>query len=232
MLDLFGNIKEWSCDTGFTQVSNVSAYHKNSNKIYTCNNEQCPFGTRKYLPKNKRYPNFLYCPLCNTKMFRNDLLGERISIIDNTIRKLGAANPTAYNLAKESFVFFAIMLDAATDMIWPYEVCSLNYLLDIAPKINDIEAIAHITKFSSKINFVQYNNIETILSTHIPLSSFISQSITTAPQRQVDLCKILKPILPESGHPNYTDPTWYFYVWRQFGIVKCEKIGRYNYIYK
>lgn len=222
-------IENWSNDVIF--VSNGSfSHYENSSNLYECKTLTCAFDARRYVPTNSIYPDNMNCPLCGSKMSRYGLPSDWHSI-DNKIKEIGAGQPDGYELAKQSMAMLKRIMISESETSWPYEVFALDYLLDVAPKINDQDTIKYITAFIDEVNLEKYKDISDILAVAYPLQVFIKTNISNIPQRQVDLCKILSPLLLKDKHPNYTDPTWHFYVWRQFGLVKCEKKGRYNYIF-
>jgi hypothetical protein len=62
------------------------------------------------------------------------------------------------------------------------------------------------------------------------LLAFRQKWITNSPAKQKELVEILSTYIPQGTPPNFSDGTWYFYVWRQFGFIHVEKKGRYNFV--
>lgn len=223
------SIDNWSNDVVFI-ANGIFSYFENSRNLYECRTLTCTFDTRRYKPKDSIYPNSLKCPICGAKIYRYNLSSDWHSI-DNKIKEIGAGLPAGYELAKQSMAMLRRIMIAESENSWPYDVFSLDYILDIAPKINDQATIKYISNLIDEMNLKKYKNIEDILGVAEDLQIFIKTNISDTPQRQVDLCKILSPLLLKDKPPNYNDPTWHFYVWRQFGLVRREKRGRYNYIF-
>lgn len=115
---------------------------------------------------------------------------------------------------------------------YPYNILSLDLIIDIAPKINDQKLMKQIVKDIQYINFQNYdkNIIYAVFNMAEFLQDFRNRFITKNPAKQKELVEILQSYIPKNTPPEFSDGTWYFYVWRQFGMVKVEKKGRFNYI--
>lgn len=149
------------------------------------------------------------------------------------INRLPAGTPEKYYSAIQSWKYFVDYYECFEyPKPFPCGITALDVILDIAPKINDKKIIKEVLHDLNYINLGTYDKYQMLemFSLAEPLEAFRQKWITHSPAKQKELVEILSTYIPQGTPPNFSDGTWYFYVWRQFGIVHIEKKGRYNYV--
>lgn len=149
------------------------------------------------------------------------------------IRNLHTGTPETYNIAVAKWNLF---VDYYKKFYEPYPwkgiLFELNTILDIAPKINDQKTMQKVLKDVEEMPLVRYDYrlVWAIFNMAGALVRFRKNCLAKTPIKQKELVELLNKYIPHGVPPQFSDGTWYFYVWRQFGIVKIEKKGRYNYV--
>lgn len=215
--------------------------------IFRCKNRKCEAVHLKL--SASVIPDVCNCPLCGTPMLNEEIVSRWVHSL-SLLNNAHAGTPNGLNKAKYAWPFFYryyhALFEAEEIESWNADVPSLEYILDILSKINISDKFEKICREMQSMKLDRYPEIEEnckyILELQKASTTFISECITEKPQKQVDLVKKfssrIEPILesmgqePEARKAIYVDAKWYFYVWRQFGLVKCTKVGRYNMIYK
>lgn len=160
---------------------------------------------------------------------------EIIYFLNNQkIKSARAGNPVGYKKSLHSWkALKKIPYKTKSHSLAKNVIPCLDYILDVSAKINDKNTMIDVLNYCRTTKFKQYpfDHIQLAFSIADDLKEFRETNITTTPQKQVELVEKLNHIIANPIHQKYGDGSYYFYVWRQFGIVKCEKRGRYNYIY-
>ncbi len=221
------------------ELTELTAF--NIQGVYKCKNFECEQGYRylKYLVPNP--PDVANCPFCGKPMIHEKLIDDYYRFT-NAVLGMGSGNQEGFEVAKRTWNIFVRYYKAINNDVWKLEIPVLDYIFDITSKISFPEVTKEVNRDFPCLNLERYPQ-ETILYISRLLqtsTSFLYECVSTEPQKQVDLVKELEgrlsPILEEMqevtgiNHPNYSDGKYYFYVWRKFGIVKCERQGRYNMI--
>lgn len=177
------------------------------------------------------YENMSEEEIDRLEQLRQEMLDHPFGKID--IRRLPSGVPETYYCAIAEWKYFVdYYANYYAPDAYPYIVFALDTILDIAPKINDKKTMQQVLSDIQKINFEQYDKrlIWAIFNMAGSILRFRKNCITSSPAKQKDLVEMFASYIPLGTPPQFSDGTWYIYVWRQFGIVKVEKKGRYNYV--
>lgn len=146
----------------------------------------------------------------------------------------GYASPKTYAASVVNWYFFVDFYQKEQkknkNAGWKYDVPALENIMRVAPQINDERVINNVLSALEYMKLERYDieYVKKVLNTAETLADFRKRYITHQPTKQVDLVKILKPLLPEDLPSHFASS--YFYVLRQFGLVHVEKRGRYNFV--
>lgn len=214
-------------ETKFTRISCFSSSKGDPNGAFQCKNVKCKLGGQwqRYLSKpSESIPDVLPCPSCRCSMMNYGLnvrWGDSLS----KIKQLGAGTPEIYESALQGLRIFKRLYDATLTVEkidqWPApEVPSLDVILDIAPCIFDLKTLRELLTTVSKMNLSNYSPDQIIekMAFSSNLKSFYDSLPISTPQKQTELCQAL--ILHE---PSIQNPTWVFYIWSKFNLVKRTK---------
>lgn len=233
-------LKEWSTNIKYIEIPNCNVPASillDPDGVFTCKTIECNFETKRYVGNN--IPDSIPCPLCGYNMVNAGLNATR-SDLHEKLRVAGAGNQIGYKYAIDAWQVFIRIYSAEKSKIWKHELPELDYIFDVISKV-DIGSVQNNlsnTLLHVNLDRYPYSLYENMLDLQSISINFINSNITNTPTRQVDLVPLLKaniePIIKESNiiNPSLSDASWYFYVWRQFGLVKCHKQGKYNMIYK
>ena len=215
----------------FIEVSNIETYIQGPQGVFRCENfEVCNFGQARYMPsKGEITPDVIACPECGKRMV-NQGLNHRWSSSIEQLRRAYAGTPETYDMAFTGLSIFQRLYSAEQLKTWDApEVPALDIIIDIAPKVFDKNGLNAVFASFEVMNFKHYTleSFKEKISFMESLKSFYDSIPLSQPIRQVDLAKQLKNTIPEIN-----EPTWVFYIWRQFALINVVKQGRYNILTK
>lgn len=233
-------LKNWSGNITYVEIPDCgmsASFLVEPDGVFTCENVECKFETKRYTKTN--IPDSMACPLCGSTMV-NKGLSEKRSNFHEAMKIAGAGNPEGFAFAIDSCDLFFRIFDAEKINNWKYLIPELDYIYDVISKVK-VESVQN--NLFNKLPHVSldqypYSLYENMLRLQSISVDFINSNITSTPTKQVNLVPLLKnnidPLIKELDiiNPSFSDATWYFYVWRQFGLVKCYKEGKCNMIYK
>lgn len=217
--------------------------------LFHCKNKKCEMRVERLRYIFAPIPDTFPCPICHQKMIHEGLYSAYFTTLPK-LHDAGAGVPEGLRIAERSWDRFYKVYLASVEIgdkkIHEFEIPALDYILDVLSKIPEAELEDTIYTDLNRVSLIHYPEVREkgkyIRKLQNVSTSFISECITEDPQKQVDLAKDfssrIEPILesmgqePEARKAIYVDAKWYFYVWRQFKIIKCEKVGRYNMIWK
>lgn len=212
------------------------------NGVYQCKNLECNISLL-YIKYLGNPPDVCNCPVCNSKMV-NRGLSMLLSNYRTQLQEIGAGAPSGFEIAKKSWCIYRRLYNAEGRSYSDYTIPELDYIFDIITKVKDSELRNQLYDDLSKMRLNKYPKelLEYLTRIQETSYSFLSKNVTNEPKKQTELVKeldvLILPVLQEMHentgiqNPNYSEAKWYFYVWRQFGLVKCKKQGRNNMIWR
>lgn len=205
-------------------TSDITGHYENPDGIFKCENIKCDNDSSpiRYKPRpGEIVPDSIPCPVCGKNMvnYGLEVLWAQSS---QKIKRISSGTPEQYQASLNALDIFLRLYKAEQAKKWPYpEVPSLTVTADIASKIFDDQAISKINSALEEIkvrrelklyvaNEIKHREIyENFYSTLTPGKVF----------KQTDLIDDFKTLNPRAN----IDPTWIFYIWSNFGLVKRTK---------
>ena len=207
-------------------TSDITGYIENPNGAFQCTSKSdCPVDWIRYKPSfGESISDIIKCPKCSNWMMNEGLSVEWGRSLDK-IRTSPSGTPEGYQIALEGLAIFkrfytaTLLVENAKQWTAPV-IPALDVIIDIAPKIFDEKTICFILEYVSntKLKFYTSNLIIKKTSDMVALKNFYDSLPMNTPIKQTELVKLLKEHLP-----HITDPTWVFYIWSNFKLVKRTK---------
>ncbi len=211
---------------------------------YKCKNALCEKGFSYFKYHIDNAPDVANCPYCGNKMINEQLIDDYFRFTQAVIG-MGSGTLERFKVGVKSWEFFCRYYDALKSIgepVWKNDVPAIDCIFDVLSKISfpDVEK-----SVSNKYPFMKLERYPTelfkyVLALQTESNKFLNECVTTEPQKQVELVKELESRLTTTleemrvatgtAHPQYSDGKYYFYVWKNFDIVRVERKGRYNMI--
>lgn len=205
-------------------TSDIAGHYENPDGVFKCENVKCKngFTSIRYKPRpHEEIQDSLPCPYCGKNMVNHGLVVLWSQSIQE-IRKTSSGTPAQYKVALNGIDIFLRLYKAEQTKTWPgHEIPAISTATEIATKIFDDKGIKKVNIALEQVNVcreIKVNVAEELKHREI-YENFYYTLTPGKTFKQTDLVADFKAL----HYRINIDPTWLFYVWSNFGLVKRTK---------